>query len=286
MALAGRRGQVGDEPMKPMLCVGAALSRLTDAARDDGIVFEQKLDGRRLLINCGPGGVSGFGRDGQRVDVPAKIAAALQLYMPLDVWFDGELVVDSRRRRVLWVFDTPGCAGQWDHRTLFRVRRQLLEAIAAGWDEAGWVRIVPQATTPEAKLLLAKRLVEAGAEGVVAKHVDGVYSWGKRTAAALKFKFVHDADCVVSSIGRDGKDSMGLEVYDETGAAVDVGDVTRQAGNGHLAERGDVVAVRYLRFTEGRRLYQPTLPRVRHDKAPAECTLEQFRIHSKEVVHV
>lgn len=82
----------------------------------------------------------------------------------------------------------------------------------------------------------------------------------------------------------DGKQNLRLAVYRD-GKKVDVGDCTARAGDGLAIKKGDVVEVRYLYVGANGRLYQPTFPKIRDDKAPHECTWDQL-VHVQKGVLV
>lgn len=272
--------------MKPMLAerelAGWDLARFV---RDPFWALDQKGDGERRLVVAGKGELLSLNRDG----IPAStrlspaIAAELNRFRGLTVpiVFDGELIGDT-----FWLFDLPIAPGLTVNDE-YRVRRTALNSIVATLDSPV-VRILPVAWDEDAKQRLVDAVVEAGGEGFVAKHIQSIYEPGLRGRRWVKVKLTKDVDCVVTAISPTGKENMVVVMYDADGKEVEVGEVTRLAGDGAKVKVGDVIAVKLLYATVDNRLFQPTLPRIRTDKRPEECTIDQLdtvRVN-KEIVRL
>jgi bifunctional non-homologous end joining protein LigD len=151
--------------------------------------------------------------------------------------------------------------------------------------------------------------LEKGLEGVMAKRKDSSYEEGLRTGSWLKIKQLKTADCVIFGYTR-GSQSRGatfgallLGVYDNEKKPVYLGKVGTgftQEMLGTLMEKfekiktgvapfkpevADVVTwlkpqlvceVIYQVLTRDVRLRMPRFQRLRTDKPPQECTLDQF----------
>jgi ATP-dependent DNA ligase len=177
-------------------------------------------------------------------------------------WLDG----------VLWVFDMPRSPVS-DERTPFRARRGLLESLAliCGWTDETPVRLIPQATTPEAKRALWIDTIRLGTEGVMAKALDARYEPGKRSWTTRKVKHVRTVDAVVTA-------------WNPTKASIDMalwrGDELVAVGSCSWDDPrpavGSVVEVRCLYLGEQGRLFQPIGVRERPDKAPEDCRWDQL----------
>jgi hypothetical protein len=122
---------------------------------------------------------------------------------------------------------------------------------------------------------------DGGFEGVIFRRLDAGYIQ-KRSSNLLKYKFRHDADCVVTALGTKGKANMALGLM-SCGSLVDVGECSALTGDQHRIRVGDVVTVTYLYASSDRRLVQPTKPRLRRDKDPADCTIDQLFYPTKTV---
>jgi hypothetical protein len=129
------------------------------------------------------------------------------------------------------------------------------------------------------------RLLENGAEGVMFNRLQASYEFGRRSFSLLKVKFIKDVDCVVTALNLDSKANMQLAVYDGDELRI-IGECTALAGDGARVKPGDVVTVQYLYALDpsAPRLYQPTRPRIRTDKSPRECVLDQIRFTNRGVI--
>jgi len=249
---------------------------------EPGWALERKYDGDRLMVDVVAGIPTAIGRDGQRskhqdlLRSPAFMAAFSRL--PAGDWtrvvFDCELV-DG----ILWIFDlvtvevehvavvTPEMALAW------RSGDGYLGAMLVSWNPGPLFQLVVSATTVEDKAAMAQRCVAEGWEGLVAKRLDSAYRPG-RCADWVKLKDVNEADCVVMELGFEGRDNAVLGVHVD-GVLTEVGHASTH-GKPALAV-GDVVTIRYARFTEGGRLLFPRIQGgPRSDKAAADCTIDQL----------
>jgi bifunctional non-homologous end joining protein LigD len=154
-----------------------------------------------------------------------------------------------------------------------------------------------------------KLALEKGLEGVVAKKKDSQYEEGLRTGSWLKIKKLKTCDCVIFGY-TEGEESrkqtfgaLLLGLYDKDGTAVYVGKVGTGFTQQMLAtlkdkfeevktdaapfkpESGDVVTwleptlvceVDYQVVTRDMRLRMARFKRLRDDKPPAGCTLDQI----------
>lgn len=264
------------ERVRPML-YGTARD-LDTLLTDDDWYISQKFDGKRLLLVTQESGVTAIGRDEQEVPVPDWLAAAAAPIKPNWV-FDGEMV-DSTYR----IFDIlrlpEGSVRRWH----WLKRQELLATILKDYPDSRIMRVKQYTGFPKEDFF--EDCEEQGVEGVVFSLATGFYTGG-RSFHKLKHKFVKEIDCHVGKTGRDGKDNADLELWDEAQEKfVSVGTVTTLNGDGDKIKPGMVVTVRFLYVTEGNRLYQPTLPRIREDKPPRECMVEQlddFKTRKEEV---
>lgn len=270
----------------PMLASSSELSDLTSVLDNDNLVTEQKVDGDRNLLTS-PGGdfpPTVITRNGTPYTkrIPESVR---NLRFPHDTapgtWIlDGELVGGE-----FWVFDllaAPGVDVGPD--SPLHQRRAVLEAAFAG-DAFPGLRLVPQAKTREQKIALAEIALRDNFEGLMIKKADSKYISGGRTDAWLKLKFVTTADVVVLDVRDDGKESLRLGLYNDSGILTDVGrsSLIGKEKNGVIS-KGDVIEVRYLYVGAGGRLYQPTIMRKRTDKDAEECTFAQLKKVNKEVL--
>lgn len=267
--------------LKPALADSIESTKLAKYMQDPTYAFEPKMDGHRVLILTAGGKAKAFNRGGKEYTrgLPVEVTVALRDLPTGSFVLDGELVGDT-----FWLFDVLVVLGSDVTHCKFADRRAMLIKIhERTWPGGKVIRLTPSVVDPLSKLALVRTLVEQGGEGVMVKDLDGVYCPGKRTPAMLKAKFVKTADCVVIATKLDGKDNMSLGLYDVNGRLVEVAHCTALAGDGATIKAGDVVEVNYLYAVDPKkpRLYQPTYPKIRTDKSPIECTLQQLHYSSR-----
>jgi len=263
----------------PQLAKSAEVTSLEAFIKDDSWVMEQKLDGNRILLMS-----PGMDMPGNAITRNGSIyskklpRSVIDFRFPAGEWaLDGELVGD-----VFWVFDMPLTPTLlWADKPLFQ-RRAGLETFLGSVPND--FKLVPQAKTLDEKIKLASRALQDGFEGLMLKKANSPYRSGGRTEEWLKLKFVSTADCIVTGVRTDGKDSVDLGLV-EDGDVVSVGraSLIGKEKGGTIA-MGDVLEVRYLYTGAGGRLYQPTILRKRDDKAMHECTTGQLRHVNKKVL--
>lgn len=285
--------------MIPMLAEPGDVARLADYIADPAWTFEQKVDGHRKLVVVEDGKVTVLGRDGQVTTLPANVVEHFRRLAPQmpGTWaFDGEIVPGPTG--TFWLFDLPCAATRITPATGWAERRAVLGEFYGRLEWPSSIRLLPWARTPVAKAELAEKVRANRGEGVIAKKVNAGYV-GVRTFDVIKLKYRQDVDCVVTRVRVDSKANMEVGVY-RAGKLVTIGEVTALAGDGprvlrmfddittrgaHDSERL-VVCVRYQHCTADDRLFQPTLPRLRTDKAAIECTADQLVYVNKTVIDV
>lgn len=271
--------------MKPMLARPLALSQVDNYLSDDAWVAQQKLDGDRILILVQDGRVQALNREGEprRNRVPQKVLDQFKSFASLPgTWcFDGELMTTEE----LWLFDLPVAADKVATSHPFEFRHAVLERfMAAGaWPTSPCVRLLPVANTTAAKAALFSEVQERGGEGLVLRHREGPYRPGKRSDMMLKAKLTFTVDAVVHEVRPDGRNNCTYRLFDN-GAWVPAGSCSLEARP--EVRPGDVIEVRALYASPEGLLYQPVMLRVRHDKAPTECTVDQLRYTDRTIIPV
>lgn len=265
------------------------------------LVFEPKLDGMRCVIvvnsdtawamashggemKTSTAGPTAWDIAGAFADVASTVTAAFEADT---VYLDGEIMSDGN----MWLFDLMTSD---DTRTMEERRSRLVSAFPVLTSIHDSLRLVPQATTPAEKAQLASDIYDFNGEGIMIKNRHSVYDWGKRVKHSVKVKFVSDADCVVmaTNVGSSAKVKTGGAVTAKDNVAVGVyidGVLTEIARCSSIGKPdmkvGDVVVVQYLYLGAGDRLTQPTVLRVRDDKAPEDCDFDQLRPVNKDVLY-
>lgn len=271
--------------MKPMLARSVGLHEIEAYLTSDNWVAQQKLDGDRVLIRVADGRVVPLNREGRQRSnpVPRKVLDQFKAFTGLPgVWcFDGELMTDG----TLWLFDLPEASGKVTAEDSYEFRYSVLERfVAAGqWPTAPCVRLLPVARSTEAKRKLYAELEERGAEGLVFRHLEGRYRQGKRSDMMRKAKFTNTADVIVHQVRADGRNNCTFRLFDD-GVLVPAGSCSLEARPD--VNPGDVIEVRYLYASAEGLLYQPVMLRIRDDKSPGECTVDQLHYTDRTVLNL
>lgn len=245
----------------PMLLNPIAEDELAQYIQDDDWLFQEKLDGKRVMVQIKGGVATASNRKGLSIGIPTELEQELQ-QLP-DCTLDGELVAGT-----YYIFDLLGreqdltqksCENRLGElATLDSGIRDSLDASGPG--TYGHLEIVLSYYTTQAKQYLYKRLKGLG-EGIVLKRLDSKYIPGRPNSGGsqLKCKFWSSVTCEVSSI--NDKRSVGLWLDPND---TDIGNVTVPP-NHELPKVGDLVEVRYLYAYKGGSLYQPIYLGTRDD---------------------
>jgi len=232
-------------------------------------VMQEKIDGRRLLIQKKGNEMIGINRQGLAVGLPQTLVSDVE-NCPLDFTLDGEAVGDT-----LYVFDLlhvgdTDIGGQRYIERLFRLMNLL------GSFQHPHIEFITTAYQPEDKRAMFDKLKADGREGVVFKHADALYTAGRPASNGpqLKFKFYESASFVVGKV--NAKRSVSL-LLNKEGTMVDAGNVTIPP-NHDIPAPGCVIECRYLyAFPESGCIYQPTYLGVREDLTADDCTVDQLK---------
>lgn len=264
--------------LRPMLATEVPLEGIEPYVLDDNMVAQQKVDGDRLMVVVEDGRVRALNRDGRLYSnpVPRKVLRQFE-GMPGTWCFDGELLDE------LWLFDLPMAGGDVVAPNMpYEFRQSVLERVFASWQPDPVVRLLPTARTQWAKRSLIDQVMSSRHEGIVFRNLSASYLSGpKRGLGMLKAKHVKTIDCVVTGVRVDGRNNCHVSVF-EQGHLVEVGSCA-MLGKPAVVP-GDVVEVKYLYADTNRRLVQSAFLRVRDDKAPTECTIDQLVYTNRSVI--
>lgn len=224
--------------------------------------MQQKVDGVRTILECDLS-VSGLNRRGDPIEVPENVSEALS---GVSGWtFDGEMLKD-----VYYIFDLLAVpSGPITHWPLIK-RYELLNKLTPKLKEP--IHLLP--LWIEDKTIRLSELRKSRAEGVIFKRLNAEYIGGK-TAFFLKHKFINELDCVVLAKNVNDKENISLGVWDGKDF-IEVGKCSALVGDGPSLEINDVVTISCLYVTNSNRLFHATLPRLRNDKLPEECSIGQL----------
>jgi ATP-dependent DNA ligase len=199
------------------------------------------------------------------------------VHAPHQMILDGEYVA---KKGGLFLFDVLQIDDR-DVRPLpLTERKKILHEILRGNEvEVRWTL----AKSVDQIMALMQKFVKRGEEGAIVKNPTSTYG---QPSSWLKLKRFDTVDCFVTGIEetpefkRSGTPhSWFIAVYDDAGRQVDIGKV------GAFVERvkpskvtvGSVVEVRFTMVTDDLKLRGPFILRVRHDKEPSECKLDQLK---------
>lgn len=268
--------------MKPML---AHTLRLDPDfyINDERWHAEQKLDGKRLIVEVKDREPTAYNRQGNVISIPTQLAADFdrKAFEGRRWIFDGELVGDT-----YFLFDCVRAGDELNESSPSEQRFGFLRQLLPRWKPVN-IELTPHAETVEDKQRLYDLCKENFAEGLIFKHKRGNYLSGIRTLMMLKHKFVETCDVVVTELNHGGKErsiGIGLYAYEELIEVAGCKIPDELIGK---IKPGDVIEVNYLYATEKtNRLYQPVFYRTREDKSPFECNIQQLKYGNKNVIQL
>ncbi len=241
---------------------------------DPAFCAQEKLDGRRMLLQKEGTTIHGINRKGLLCGCPASLIPAAQ-NIPGDFVIDGEAVGE-----ILHAFDLLMVNGEDVRPFPYRQRYlALMNLLFAGQQQS--IRLVTYSSSSKEKSGLVREMRELKREGVVFKRLDAPYTPGRPSSGGSQFKhkFYATISAVVSQI--NAQRSVEVKLLNGDGW-VSAGNVTIP-GNQHIPAVGNVVEVRYLyAFKESGSLYQPTFLGLRHDIAQMECKTTQLKYKTSD----
>jgi bifunctional non-homologous end joining protein LigD len=255
--LAGRIS--GELPQLPTLILEEQVARYFD---DAGWGLQEKADGENRILLIEGEAVRGTNRRGLFVDIPQAWVGGAGAAAGRTV-IAGEHVGDAFK-----AFDLLELDGQDLRGAPFIERFGHLQKIAG---LVPWMVVLDLETTAEGKRRRAAELLAAHGEGYVLKALAAPFAAGRSTAS-LKFKFNQSATCEVIRVNAQRSVAVGLR--DETGAMVDMGNVTVPP-NEALPAAGTRVEVRYLYRHAGGKFAQPVYKGQRPDMTAEDAVLSQ-----------
>lgn len=236
---------------------------------DDNYGCEEKHNGERRTICKDASGIRNFNREGDfGKTLPAHVINALRNH-PLP-----QFVIDAEFEKGIVVVLDALILGD-DNLTAqeYRVRKAAAHAAFDGCSPL--IRVCKTVTGLTAKEQFILEKAEEKAEGVCFKKMDAVFIPGKN-GQHKKLKFWKSLDAVVMGPSRHDHNSV------EVGLFLPDGKLHRICGvslNGKpVAKIGDVIEMDYLYGTRRLEVVQPNLVRIRDDKKPHQCTIDQIQI--------
>lgn len=217
----------------------AATAIPAPTALPGGCLYEPKWDGFRLVVARTGEATTLWSRQG--VDLTAAfpdLAHAATMQLPAGVVVDGEAVVwragaldfDALQRRLVTrrgaamtrvarevpasfaAFDVLAVAGRDVRGQPLRVRRALLEELAAEWSVP--LNLSPASTDAEQAAQWFDTLAPLGIEGLVVKGLADPYQGGQRTWVKVKHRVTVEVVCgaVIGPLNQPGELVVGLPI--------------------------------------------------------------------------
>lgn len=254
--------------VKPQLLNTIDERQAISLVGDPAWLMQEKMDGRRLILRKTGVRVEGINKLGVITAVAQPLVKAA-LCVDQDFTLDGEVIGNSYH-----AFDLIGFDGKDIRGAAAGDRIQLLSALGSQLIGTP-IFTVETWTDTDDKASNLPRLRQGGAEGVVFKRIDSPYRAGRPNVGGhqFKLKFVATLSAVVARINDKRSVSVSLLDGDQW---VYVGDCAIPP-NREIPNAGDVVEIRYLYATAGRRIYQPVYLGVRDDILPGECVVGQMK---------
>ena len=251
--------------------------QVDDLLINDDWWMSQKLDGQRLIVDIGSEGqFECYGRAGISIHPTPEILRDIKVDPRFSGWtMDGELLDQG-----FYAFDLLRGEGSYVNNMMLDTRLAFLDRLIKLL-ECEVIKGTPVWKTTEEKQFNWQRASEEHLEGVVFKKAKAPYKPG-RNMNFVKYKFVKDVDCQVIDKEVNGKRNFLLGIYNGD-HIVEVGKVSALTGDGPRVRVGDVVTVECLYASENGNLVQPVTPRLRRDKKPEECTIDQiFQLQTRK----
>lgn len=269
----------------PTLAEPLPKRQLEKLIADPNYRGEVKLDGERLLVHVDNGNVIPVNRSGATTTLPSRMIGQAFASLTTGQWaFDGE-VVDHQ----FYIFDMPVAGTAINPQSPFEDRRAVLEQFMSRWNPGEGINLITSFRDEQDKRDLMARVLAHGGEGIMLKDVRAAYIPGKRTDSIRKVKFWASCEVIVTGTGIDGKSNATMAMIDpDGGTIVDVGTVSTLGKWSTMVNPGDVLEVKYLYSVNpsSPKLYQPNILRIRHDKKPEECTIDQLKYTNKTVTEI
>lgn len=264
-------------------------SELTKLLSDHNWVAQQKLDGRRMIMevcltttqNKSQNKATAFNRRGLPCGAPEAAlqeAELLSKTLNKSITLDGESLGDK-----LHVFDILKYGEDTTYLPYSR-RLEILETIFQTFNDKSQslqtLQLVSTFRNTSEKKKLLTDLKRNNAEGIVLKEVNSPYQAGRPNSKGnhRKFKFVDSLSAIITKV--NDKRSVGLGAYsseESNSNLIEIGNVSIPV-NHEVPKKGDIVEVRYLyAIPVSNALYQPVYLGKRNDLEKEDCTLEQLK---------
>ena len=244
-------------------------AQVSELIVDDDFCAQEKLDGRRLIIQKKGQNILGINKKGLTIGLPLPVFEVVRGF-DADVAIDSESIGDN-----VYAFDLLELDGvdirSWPYRERLAALMNLLFSV-----QQRVIKLVDTAFTAHQKLEMLKKLKEAKREGIVFKQIFAPYTPGRPSSGGYQFKhkFVATLSALVAKVNKQR--SVEISLMGKNGWQT-AGNVTIPA-NQSIPKAGEVVEVRYLyAHQQSDVLFQPVYLGLRNDVDALECRVSQLK---------
>lgn len=250
--------------MFPMLCEPITSNQeVLELTISKDWYLQRKMDGERLLIRIDGKKSIGYNRKGIETFIPKTIKKDIELLNNIFVLLDGEIIDD-----VYYIFDALTNLQPEP----FGIR---YEDLYINIVETKNIKLVQTVTNiKEAKINFLQEGIKNHWEGFVFKNIHSSYEFGVRSFNWRKYKLFKTIDCIVKDKS-NSQQVISLALLGQAGE-VPIGSCKVPVPVLERLQAGSVVEIGYLYAKASNKLYQPTWRRIRPDKSPDECTIDQL----------
>ena len=254
----------------PQLCNPIDEAEAQRLIADSAWLSQEKVDGKRILIQRRGDAIIGINRNGLTVSLPQPIELCAAQIPSQQFLLDGECIGDTFVAFDLLEY---ACVNLRSHSCRDRLDQLYCLPIPIVGQTITLIRSARK--TADKRAMLAK-LREQNKEGIVFKRNVAPHTPGRPASGGdwLKLKFTATCSCIVA--GTNGsKRSVRLELLNGT-KRIGVGNVTVPP-NQAVPMAGQVIEVRYLYAYPGGALYQPVFLGARDDVDREDCRVAQLK---------
>lgn len=263
----------------PALASSIEVEDLGNFIDDTDWDFTQKLDGTRLMVVCTDNHIVGLNRR-RTIPVDPRILKIVKSFNNTLI-FDGEMLDGT-----YWLFDLPLLEGFCDATTPYWKRREVLSAVEETLRVAGIqeIQVLPNYWDSKDKEDLQHWCSQNGTEGIILKRKDSPYSHDARTKDWLKAKYTKTCEAFVLETNLDGKRNASIGVYDQNSNIIEICTISLTEKMLNTIRVGDCLEVTYLYASDIQKLVQPRFLRLRKDRDPENCLVDQLQFTSKSIL--
>lgn len=252
--------------MVPQLLNPISEQELEEFINDPNWMMQEKLDGKRIMVEVRDGVVTASNRRGLSVALPEETEQALAQFS--NITLDGELIGS-----VYYVFDYLEKDGIDLRMDSAKVRLLVADLLKVN---SKYIVFVSTAFTREEKIEMLSKFKTSEKEGVVIKNIHAPYTPGKPNSGGNQLKCKFYSTCTAVVINVNNKRSIEVGVKNDDGKIISVGNVTIPP-NKDIPEKDSLVEIRYLYAYRNGSLCQPVYLNERDDVEVDSTSLLKYK---------